>query len=42
MSPHQVILDANIDSFCHPDSGNALIRAAANYPEDPPSDDDSA
>jgi hypothetical protein len=42
MSPHQVILDANIDSFCHPDSGNALIRVADNYPEDPPSDDDSA
>ena len=40
--PHQVILDDNIDSFCHPDAGNALMRAAANYPEEPPSDDDSA
>ena len=32
VSPHQVILDA----------GPALMQAAAKYPEEPPSDDDSA
>jgi hypothetical protein len=42
VSPHQVILDADIDCFSHPDAGPALMRAAAKYPEEPPSDDDSA
>jgi hypothetical protein len=42
VSPHQVILDADIDDFSHPDAGHALMRAAANYPEEPPSADDSA
>ena len=42
MSPHQVILDADIDHFGHPDAGHALMRAAAKYPEEPLSDDDSA
>jgi hypothetical protein len=42
VSPHQVHLDPDIDSFCHPDAGHALARAAANYPEVVPSDDDSA
>jgi hypothetical protein len=42
VSPHQVILDADIDHFGHPDTGHALMRAAANYPKEPPSDDDSA
>jgi hypothetical protein len=32
VSPHQVLLDADIDSFRHPDAGHALARAAANYP----------
>jgi hypothetical protein len=40
--PHQVILDADIDHFGHPDAGHALMSAAANYPEDPPSADVSA
>jgi hypothetical protein len=38
-SPHQVLLDADIDSFRHPDAGHALARAAADYPEDPSTDD---
>jgi hypothetical protein len=42
VSPHQVILDADIDGFSHPDAGPALMQAAAKYPEEPPSDDDSA
>ncbi len=42
VSPHQVILDADIDHFGHPDAGPALKQAAAKYPEEPPSDDDSA
>jgi hypothetical protein len=42
VSPHQVILDANIDHFGHPDAGHTLMSADANYPEEPPSDDDSA
>jgi hypothetical protein len=42
VSPHQFILDTNIDYFGHPDAGHALMSAAANYPEEPPSDDDSA
>jgi hypothetical protein len=42
VSPHQVILDADIDHFSHPDAGHALMSDAANYPEEPPSDDDSA
>jgi hypothetical protein len=33
---------ADIDTFCHPDAGYALARAAANYPGEFPSDDDSA
>jgi hypothetical protein len=41
VNPHQVLLDDDIDSFCHPDAGHALARAAANYPEEVPSDDDS-
>ena len=40
--PHQVILDADIDHFGHPDAGHALMRAAANYPEESPSNNDSA
>jgi hypothetical protein len=42
VNPHQVILDAGIDHFGHPDAGRALMSAAANYPEEPPSDADSA
>jgi hypothetical protein len=42
VSPHQVILDADIDCFNHPDAGRALMQAAAKFPEEPPSDDDSA
>ena len=42
VSPHQVILDTDIDSFCHPDAGNTLMRAAAKYPEESPSNNDSA
>ena len=42
VSPHQVILDADIDYFGHPDAGNARMRAAAKYPEDSHSDNDSA
>jgi hypothetical protein len=42
VSPHQVLLDADIDHFGHPDAGPALMQAAAKYPEEPPSDDDSA
>jgi hypothetical protein len=42
VSPHQVILDADIDHFGHLDAGRALMSATANYPEEPPSDDDSA
>ena len=42
VSPHQVLLDAYIDSFRHPDAGHALARAAADYPDEVPSDDDSA
>jgi hypothetical protein len=34
VSPHQVILDADIDGFSHPDSGPALMQAAAKYPEE--------
>jgi hypothetical protein len=33
---------AYIDTFSHPDAGHALMRDVAKYPEDPPSDDDSA
>ena len=39
---NQVILDTDIDCFNHPDTGPALMQAAAKYPENPPSDDDSA
>jgi hypothetical protein len=42
VNPHQVLLDTDVDSFCHPDAGPALARAVANFPEDVPSDDDSA
>jgi hypothetical protein len=42
VSPLKVLLDADIDSFCHPDVGHALARAVANFPEEVPSDDDSA
>jgi hypothetical protein len=42
VSPHQVILDGDIDHFGHPDDGHAFMRAAANYPKEPPSDEDSA
>jgi hypothetical protein len=46
VSPHQVLLDADIDCFSHPDAGPALMHAAVKYPEcpheEPPSDDDSA
>jgi hypothetical protein len=42
VSPHQVLLDADIDCFSHRDAGPALMSAAANYPEEPPSADDSA
>jgi hypothetical protein len=42
VSPHQVILDADINHFGHPDAGRALMSAAANYPEEPPTDDDFA
>ena len=42
MTPHQFILDADIDQFGHPDAGHALMRDAANYPEEHPSDGDSA
>jgi hypothetical protein len=42
VSPHPVLLDADIDCFNHPDAGPALMRAAAKYPEDPPSDTNSA
>jgi hypothetical protein len=40
--PHQVILDTNINHFGLPDDGHALIIIAANYPEEPPSDNNSA
>jgi hypothetical protein len=39
VSPHQVLPDADIDSFGHPDAGHALARAAADYPDEIPSDD---
>jgi hypothetical protein len=42
VSPHQVILDSDIDGFSHPDAGPALMQDAAKYPEEAPSDDDSA
>jgi hypothetical protein len=46
VSPHQVLLDADIDCFSHPDAGPALMHASVKYPEcppeEPPSDDDSA
>jgi hypothetical protein len=42
VSPHQVILDADIDHFGHPDVGHALMSGSANYPEEPPSAHDSA
>jgi hypothetical protein len=42
VSPHQVILDADIDHFGHPDVGHALMSVSANYPEEPPSAHDSA
>ena len=41
VSPHQVLLDADIDHFGHPDAGPALMRAAAKFPEEPPSDEDT-
>jgi hypothetical protein len=39
---HQVLLDTDIDNFCHPDSGHTLPCDAVNYPEEVPSDNDSA
>ena len=42
VSPHQVLLDADIDDFSHPEAGEILMRAASKYPEQPPSDDDNA
>jgi hypothetical protein len=42
VSPHQVILDADIDDFSHPEAVHALMRTPAKYPEEAPSDDDSA
>jgi hypothetical protein len=42
VSPHQVLLDADIDHFGHPEAGPALMRAAAKFPEEPPSDEDNA
>ena len=42
VSPHQVILDADIDHFGHPDAGPALMHAAVKFPAEPPSDNDSA
>ena len=39
---HQVILDADIDHFGHPDAGPALMHAAVKFPAEPPSDNDSA
>jgi hypothetical protein len=42
VSPHQVILDADIDHFGHPGAGPALMHAAVKFPAEPPSDNDSA
>jgi hypothetical protein len=35
VSPHQVLLDADIDSFRHPDAGHALARAATTTQREP-------
>jgi hypothetical protein len=40
VSPHQIILDTDIDHFGQPDAGHALTSAAANYPDEPSTDDD--
>jgi hypothetical protein len=40
VSPHQVLLDADIDHFSHPKAGPALMIAAAKFPEETPSDAD--
>ena len=36
VSPHQVLLDADIDDFSHPEAGEILMRAASNTPNNPP------
>jgi hypothetical protein len=42
ISPHQVILDSNIDRFSHPDAGPALMSAAGQFLPEPSSDADES
>jgi hypothetical protein len=43
ISPHQVLLDADIDDFRHPEAGPAIMSAACQFLPEPSSDaDDSA
>ena len=42
VSPHQVLLDTDIDHFSHHEAGPALMVAADKFPEDPPSDADES
>lgn len=40
MSPHQDLLDANIDCFQHEDTGLVLMSAAARFPKGDASTDE--
>jgi hypothetical protein len=42
ISPHQVLLDADIDQFSHPDAGPALMSAAGQFLPEPSSDADES
>jgi len=42
ISPHQVLLDSDIDHFSHPDAGPALMSAAGQFLPEPSSDADES
>jgi hypothetical protein len=42
ISPHQVLLDADIDQFSHPEAGAAIMAAAGQFLPEPSSDADES
>jgi len=42
ISPHQVLLDADIDQFSHPEAGPAIMAAAGQFLPEPSSDADES
>jgi hypothetical protein len=42
ISPHQVLLDSDIDHFSHPEAGPAIMSAAGQFLPEPSSDADES